>query len=166
MTTKKRGMGSHESSRMLNDEWLTPPEILGALGNFDLDPCSPIIRPWDTAARHYSIEDNGLQQPWVGRVWLNPPYGRETGVWLQRLADHGNGIALIFARTETAMFGRYGWDRADSMLFLAGRLHFHYVDGTRAAASGGAPSVLLAYGERNLHSLRAAIDDAMEGNHG
>ena len=149
-----RAMGSHQSARMQTDEWLTPPEILGALGNFDLDPCSPIIRPWDTAARHYSIEDNGLQQPWVGRVWLNPPYGREMGRWLERLADHGDGIALIFARTETAMFGQHGWDRADGMLFLAGRLHFHYVDGTRAAANGGAPSVLLAYGKSNVQALR------------
>lgn len=154
MTTKKRGMGSHESSRMLNDEWLTPPEIVRALGPFDLDPCSPINRPWDTAAQHYSVLDDGLKQTWHGRVWMNPPYGRETGKWLERLANHGDGIALIFARTETAMFGQHGWDRADGMLFLAGRLHFHYVDGTRAAASGGAPSVLLAYGERNVQALR------------
>ena len=112
MTVNKRGMGVHQSSRMLNDEWLTPPEILGALGNFDLDPCSPIIRPWDTAARHYSIEDNGLQQPWVGRVWLNPPYGRETGVWLQRLADHGNGIALAYGEHNVQALrdsGLPGW---------------------------------------------------------
>lgn len=45
-----------------------------ALGPFDLDPCSPVGRPWDTAAQHHTIHDNGLLKPWSGRVWLNPPY--------------------------------------------------------------------------------------------
>ena len=59
------------------DEWLTPPPILQALGEFDLDPCSPINRPWDTANNHLTINDNGLSQTWGGistRVWCNPPY--------------------------------------------------------------------------------------------
>jgi hypothetical protein len=92
-------IGGHQSAAMLNDEWLTPPEILQALGPFDLDPCAPIKRPWPMAAEHYTVEDNGLAQPWVGRVWCNPPYGLETARWLNRMAQHGNGIALIFART-------------------------------------------------------------------
>lgn len=51
-----------------NDEWLTPPEILRALGPFDLDPAAPIVRPWDMAARHYTKIDDGMSQPWEGRV--------------------------------------------------------------------------------------------------
>lgn len=78
-------MGSHQSARMLKDEWLTPPDIIKGLGSFDLDPCSPVNRPWDTADRHYTIEDDGLMQPWSGRVWLNPPYGREATAWLDKL---------------------------------------------------------------------------------
>src|SRR5437763_5696 len=85
--------------------------------------------------------DLGWTRRWTGRVFMNPPYGPETGKWLARLADHGDGIALIFARTETEMFHRHGWQRADAMLFLRGRLHFHSVDGARAAANAGAPSV-------------------------
>lgn len=146
-------MGGHQSHAMGKDEWLTPPNILKALGGFDLDPCAPIVRPWEMAEHHYTINDNGLQKPWHGRVWLNPPYGRETGVWLQRLADHGDGIALIFARTETEMFVEQAWRRASAMLFIAGRLHFHHVDGTRVMANGGAPSVLLGYGARNTKAL-------------
>ena len=53
-------IGSHQSANMKTDEWLTPPEIIKALGPFDLDPCSPINRPWDTARKHYTIENNGL----------------------------------------------------------------------------------------------------------
>ena len=47
------GMSDHTNPVMLNDEWLTPPYIIEALGRFDLDPCSPINRPWDTATIHY-----------------------------------------------------------------------------------------------------------------
>ena len=100
-----KGIGGHQRAyEGRTDEWLTPPEILKAIGEFDLDPCSPINRPWNTAKKHYTVEDNGLIQEWIGRVFLNPPYGPETGKWLQKLAEHGNGIALIFARTETDMF--------------------------------------------------------------
>jgi hypothetical protein len=149
-------MGGHQSSDMGKDEWLTPPEIIKMLGSFDLDPCSPgLRRPWDTAKIHYSLQEHGdgLLCEWIGRVWLNPPYGRETGNWLAKLADHGNGIALIFARTETEMFFEQVWERADALLFLRGRLHFYHVDGTKAAANAGAPSVLIAYGENNVNSL-------------
>ena len=90
-------MGDHQSANMKEETWLTPPELLSTLGSFDLDPCSPIQRPWETAAKHYTVEHDGLKQPWHGRVWCNPPYGRKAGQWLARLADHGNGIALIFA---------------------------------------------------------------------
>lgn len=86
-------------------------------------------------------------------MWMNPPYGREAAKWLERLADHGDGVALIFARTETEMFQKWVWDRADAILLLAGRLHFHFVDGTRAAANSGAPSCLVAYGEQNVRAL-------------
>ena len=147
------GMGNHQSARMMKDEWLTPPEILAALGDFDLDPCAPVQRPWDTAAKHYTILDDGLRHEWQGRVWLNPPYGRETERWLARLAHHGDGVALIFARTETRMFFNQVWPKADAVLFLEGRLHFHHVDGRRAAANAGAPSVLVAYGELNAYAL-------------
>jgi len=147
------GMGAHQSAAMKNDEWLTPPEIIRALGSFDTDPCSPIARPWDTAGRHFSVLDDGLKQQWTGRVWLNPPYGLESSKWLERLADHGNGIALIFARTETAMFFEHVWEKATALLFLKGRLFFHYVDGRKAKANAGAPSVLVAYGEHNAAAL-------------
>jgi hypothetical protein len=147
-------MGGHHSANALKDEWLTPPEVISALGQFDLDPCAPIVRPWETAASHMTIEDNGLAKPWHGRVWCNPPYGTAAAKWLDRLGAHGNGIALIFARTETRMFFEHVWPKADALLFLEGRLYFHHVDGRRAAANAGAPSVLVAYGRANADCLR------------
>jgi hypothetical protein len=100
---------------MQKDEWLTPPEIILALGAFDLDPCAPITRPWPVAKQHYTIADDGLRMPWHGRVWCNPPYGRAVDDWLARLAEHGRGTALTFARTETAFFCRV-WQRASAIL--------------------------------------------------
>ena len=139
-----------------HDEWLTPPEIVKALGAFDLDPAAPVVRPWDTAAKHFHVNDDGLAQEWHGRVWLNPPFGREAVKWLRKLVQHGNGIALIPARTETAMFYECIWDVADAVCFLKGRPHFHYVDGRRAAANSGAPICLAAYGGSNALALHRA----------
>ncbi len=154
-----RDMASHQippgGARNSTDEWLTPPDLISALGSFDLDPCSPgARRPWDTAAKHYGIEDDGLRQPWVGRVWLNPPYS-DMRRWLARLADHNHGTALIFARTETALWFDLVWGRATAVLFLRGRVSFHYVNGKRAKANSGAPSALIAYGDADAATLAA-----------
>lgn len=134
------------------EEWLTPPYIINALGPFDLDPCAPITRLFDTARSHYTINDDGLSLPWQGRIWLNPPYGDQTTRWVQRLAEHGNGIALIFARTETATFFPWVWEHASAVLFLRGRVKFYNVDGTQGGTAG-APSCLIAYGENNAIAL-------------
>lgn len=151
------GIGGHQSPVNQKDEWLTPPSILQALGPFDLDPCAPIVRPWNMAARHYTLVDDGLKQRWEGRVWLNPPYGQPELVvpWLQRMVKHGWGTALIFARTETDMFFETVWKEATALLFLRGRLHFHHASGEQAKHNSGAPSVLIAYGEHDANILEA-----------
>jgi len=151
--TRKSGMGSHQSPQMKKDEWLTPPYILKALGEFHLDPCSPKNRPWDTAKKHYTIDDNGLMQKWDGRVWLNPPYGHNTSKWLAKLANHGNGIALIFSRTETKTFFSYVWNMAHALFFFKGRLYFYHSNGQKSPNNAGAPSALVAYGEENAVCL-------------
>lgn len=169
----RKGIGGHHSPAAATVEWLTPPDILARLGRFDLDPCAPVEQPWPTAAHRFTILDNGLTQPWRGRVWLNPPY--ENSVierWLGRMAEHACGIALIFARTETEAFFRHVWFDASAILFLRGRLHFHHGEafsiirtketfhaGDRAKANAGAPSVLVAYGESDADLLgRSGID--------
>lgn len=134
-------------------DWLTPPELLQALGPFDLDPCASEHQPWRTAAVQHTIRDDGLSRPWHGRVWCNPPYGPFAGRWLERCAEHGNAIAFVFARTETAMFQDHVWPKADAVLFLRGRVSFRLPGGGRAGVSG-APSVLIAYGAANAEALR------------
>lgn len=150
-------MSMHQSARPKTETWFTPPAIIEALGgaeSFDLDPCSHINRPWPTAKRHLTIADDGLRHDWHGRVWLNPPYSNPTiGRFLQKMATHGQGVALIFARTETEAFFAHVWDAASGLLFLRGRLHFCRMDGTPAPANCGAPPVLVAYGSDDLDML-------------
>lgn len=97
--------------------------------------------------KHYTVLDNGLIQKWNGRIWLNPPYS-DAYTWLELLSLHGNGIALIFARTETKGFHATVFDKAHGLLFLKGRLSFHDANGQKSGTAG-APSVLIAYGLDN-----------------
>lgn len=161
-TLSGKGIGGHQSHAAQTTTWLTPPEIIAALGEFDLDPCG--FWGWETAKRLIVLPEDGLASPWGQneRVWLNPPYGNEAWVWLSKLADHGNGVALIFARTETLGFVREVWGRADGILFLSGRLHFYTPDGIRAKANAGAPSALVAYGGDNVNALaNSGLDGAL-----
>ena len=153
-------MGGHQSAAAKTTTWLTPPGILEALGRFDLDPCCPRQMPWRTADRCYTIDDDGLAQPWFGRVWLNPPYGRAIGCWMERMAAHDCGTALIFARTETRHFFNYVWPVATGLLFFEGRLNFHHPDGRRAGSNAGAPSVLVSYGASDRAKL---ADSSIDG---
>lgn len=142
---KKNGIGSHQSAKSVKTEWLTPLELICEFPLFDLDPCSPINRPWDTAHKHYTIEDDGLKKDWFGMVWCNPPYD-QAQEFLHKLKEHGNGIALIFARTETKTWFSEVWNGASAVLFIEGRLTFCHVSGEKAKANSGAPSALVAYG--------------------
>lgn len=99
---RRSGIGVHHATTPATDDWLTPRAILDELGPFDLDPCDT-VDGYTGAARWYSYADDGLDQPWTGRVWLNPPYS-DVGRWVARLACHGDGILLTFARTETSWF--------------------------------------------------------------
>jgi len=147
-------LGSHQRSIGKSQVHLTPRWIIEALGHFDLDPCAADPRPWDCAARNLTASDDGLLHDWVGRVWLNPPFDRREVVrWVERLSLHGDGIALLHARTETAWF-RPLWARADAILFLDRRLTFCRPDGTENIANSGAPPVLAAFGARNYTALK------------
>lgn len=150
---KRGGMGTHHARVSDSDEWYTPAGIFEAVGlRYDLDPCAaasdaggelPASR-W--CERQYRPPDDGLVLPWEGRVWMNPPYGRQTETWVRRLAAHGHGVALVFARTETAW-----WTEtviaASAVCFVAGRMTFLTEQGLPGRGNAGAPSALIAYGE-------------------
>jgi DNA N-6-adenine-methyltransferase (Dam) len=141
-----------------SDEWYTPSWVFRSLDvQFDLDPCSPGSPPSSvTAARHLTKDDNGLTAAWEGSVWLNPPFSGKRP-WYERLVAHGDGIALMPARTETHDLQDY-MQAAQALLFLKGRIYFER--GTRPGANANGATttppfgiVLCAYGEKMASAL-------------
>jgi DNA N-6-adenine-methyltransferase (Dam) len=126
----KTKLSVHHSSE--TDEHYTPAEIIAVvvacLESIDLDPCSNSDEPPNVPARvHYTEADNGLEQPWHGRVYMNPPYGQTIDQWVKKLTDeheHGEvieAIALLPARPDTQWFHRL---RDYACCFIEGRLTF------------------------------------------
>ena len=143
-----------EKCKNTTDEWYTPKEIIDALGIFDLDPCAPINPLWETAIEMYNKNDDGLIQEWKGRVWLNPPYSRPLiEQFVGRLAEHGNGIALLFNRCDSKMFQDVIFKKATAIMFIRGRIKFYRADGTQGGTPG-CGSVLVAFGEENADILK------------
>ena len=131
----------HVSNNSGNNEWYTPPKLIEAarlvMGDIDLDPASSEVANVVVAARKiYTINDNGLEKPWSGRIWLNPPYGQP---WLKLFAktfsekyqsgEFQEGCVLVNNGTETEWFSILAKQSA-AMCFLRGRLKFFTPEGT------------------------------------
>jgi phage N-6-adenine-methyltransferase len=144
-----RGLASaHVGNNSGQNEWYTPEEYIepsrAVLGTIDLDPASSeeangVIR----ATRFYSEADNGLERPWAGRVWMNPPYSHPlVGLFCDRLAEereHGTveaAIVLVNNATETAWFQRLA-AVSSAICFPRGRVRFWSPRGTSAAPLQG-----------------------------
>lgn len=152
-----RFMSRTSSSR---DDWQTPIELVETLGVFDLDPCANCREPTRLASQGFTISDDGLSLPWEGRVWLNPPYGKEARNWLQRLANHGNGIALVPPRVGAKWFHEVVFKTFDAILFHKGRIAFLNPDTGEPVSGNNSDSVFIAYGADNVDAL---IKSKLEG---
>lgn len=103
--------------------------------------------------RRASRKDDGRAQPWHGRVWCNPPYSQPALYqFCEKMAEHGNGILLIFARTGNKVWQEIIFPRATAVLFLRRRVRFCLPDGTQAG-SAGCDSALVAFGWNNVEAL-------------
>lgn len=128
--------------------WLTPLELVNSLGVFDIDPCG--FPGHKTAETLFCLpEDNGLEMDWHGRIWLNPPYGKDQRLWLEKLKHHGNGIALVFARLETKWIQPF---IADGFFQLEGRVSF-LNERFEKVSNAGAPSMLIPFGRKNIGAI-------------
>ena len=133
--------------------WLTPRWIIDALGHFDTDPCCPDEMPWRTADRMITKTEDGTTAPWYGRIWCNPPYGREAWPFFERMVRHtGGGIMLIFVRTDVRKWHEYVFPFAHSVIFIRGRLCFCDKYGV-PGDSCPTPSALVAFGAENTDVL-------------
>ena len=73
--------GAHVSNNSGDNEWFTPKEYIDAvkavMGSIDLDPAScQIANTVIQAPKYYTAADNGLEQDWIGNIFLNPPYAQ------------------------------------------------------------------------------------------
>lgn len=130
-------------------EWYTPPEILSKVYKIfpiSLDPCSPTI-PNVIAEKHYTKEDNGLKKPWIGNIFLNPPYGRAINLWIDKLINEWNqentksAILLIHVKTDTKWWAKIA-EIMSCWCSISGRVKFISPDGKRHMA-GTFPSTLI-----------------------
>lgn len=88
-------------------------------------------------------------------VWLNPPYNRRVGDWLEKAHTEAlegcTVVVLIFARTSTAWWHDYAM-KADEIRLVRGRLLFHdpvtrapKLDKHGRKQSAPAPSAVLVF---------------------
>ena len=155
MIGEKRTHSKHKSV-----EWYTPAWIFDELGiEFDLDPSSPHDMETSVpAATKYTIFDDGLKKPWFGKVWMNPPYGPDTGYWMKRMIDHGTGIALVFSRTDTE-WCHDAMRTATAILFFRGRIDFvPGKENEHKKSRAGAGSILFAFGDECADALSRMSD--------
>lgn len=138
-----------------SDEWYTPKYVFDALGcRFDLDVAAARRRS-QVPAKEF-ISGGSLEQDWHGFVWMNPPFGGRNGLtpWLDKFFAHGNGIALTPDRTS-APWWQDAARKADTVLFIAGKVKFERPDGTLGKSPSNG-TTLFAIGERGVEALQNA----------
>jgi phage N-6-adenine-methyltransferase len=127
-----------------SQEWTTPQDFFDSLDaefHFTLDPCATPENA--KCKRYFTKADDGLKQQWTGRVFMNPPYGREIGKWVKKAYEESQSnaevvVCLLPARTDTRWWHDYCL-RGD-VHFIKGRLKFG-----KASNAAPFPSVIALF---------------------
>jgi len=154
----------HVSHNSGNNEWYTPAEYIVAarqvLGRIDLDPAtSEIANKVVQADEYFTADDNGLDQHWTGKVWMNPPYSSDlVGRFAEKLCSHyeaedvTEAIALVNNATETGWFQRMA-QTATCICFPRTRVKFWKPDGETGAPLQG--QAILYFGTKKINFIAA-----------
>jgi len=136
-----------EKNHKTKTDWGTPQGLFDAVNKefqFVLDAAAHYENAKCEA--FYELDDNALILPWTwheGAVWLNPPYGRSVGEWIEKAYKESclgvTVVVLIFVRSDTAWWDDWAM-RADEIRFIKGRIKFE-----GAPNSAPAPSCLLIF---------------------
>ena len=115
----------HFSSK--TDMWSTPQDFFDLLNNefnFETDVCA--IAENAKCANFYTPEMDGLKQVWKGVCWMNPPYGRQIGLWVKKAKEQADAgatvVCLLPARTDTRWWHDFCFQ--GEIRFIRGRLKF------------------------------------------
>ena len=117
---------SSKSSEYETPQWLF--SRLDHFFHFTLDAAATAENT--KCLRFITKAENSLIQTWSNeRVWLNPPYSRGVGKWLDKVVsetikDCPLVVVLLAARTDTMWFHNRVLRYAHNILFVRGRLHF------------------------------------------
>jgi ParB family chromosome partitioning protein len=154
--------GSHVSLNSGENEWYTPPEYIEAarqaMGSIDLDPASCETAQANVRAkRYFDIEDNGLEKPWTGNVWLNPPYSKDLiGLFADKVTREcfDQAVVLVNNATDTGWFHALA-SVASAACFFRGRIKF--LDKTGTPANTPVQGQVAIYVGPNVHGFSKAF---------
>jgi ParB family chromosome partitioning protein len=139
---------NHRAQGSGENEWYTPAADVdlarAVLGSIDLDPAtSEQANETVRAERIFTQDENGLEQEWHGRVWLNPPYAQPAiGQFVEKMITEytsgrvTEGIVLTHNYTDTAWFHRAA-NACSAICFTRGRIAFGSPNGDKASATQG-----------------------------
>jgi len=146
----------------LTDQWATPQYLFDKLDEefgFELDVCADETN--HKVPRYYDKEANGLEQPWKGVCWMNPPYGRTIGDWVKKAYESSRGGAVVVyllpARTDTKWWRDYVM-RASELRFISGRVKFGDSD-----TGAPFPSVIAIFGTPTTPLIRQVSYKEVKG---
>ena len=110
------------------DMWATPQDFFDVINkefNFTVDVCATAENT--KCSLFFTPEQDGLMQKWEGVCYMNPPYGRSIGKWIQKAYNSSKEgavvVGLLPARTDTKWFHEYIYNKAE-IRFIKGRLKF------------------------------------------
>lgn len=143
----------HTSSK--SDEWETPKELFNKYNErfgFDIDVCATDENALLPA--YYTKDDDALMQDWTGVCWMNPPYGRQIGLFMRKAYEESKKgatvVCLVPSRTDTKWWHEYAMK--GDIEFLRGRLKFvnrtfpsWRPDGNFKISPAGFPSAVVVF---------------------
>lgn len=150
-----------------SQEWYTPPDLLNLIYqvmDIDLDPASP-EPPTVITKKYYTKENDGLNKPWLGNIYLNPPYGREISAWILKLCNEWenfniqSAIVLIPNKTDTRWFSHLA-GYATCFCTITGRISFlHPNSSSNMYGTFGNILVLMSNDKKIIHRFINTFSD-------